>query len=168
MDFTHKKQFGKQLSPAEAEQKIKNWCAYQERSQNETRYQLLSYGLTIEEADLLISKLIVENFLNEQRFAVALAGGKLRIKHWGKTKIKYELKKHKVSDYCLQFALKSIDHDEYEKTLTLLLEKKISTTKTSDKKKLFNTVLKYALSKGFELELVSQKLNILIENINES
>jgi hypothetical protein len=50
----------------------------------------------------------------------------------------------------------------------LLLEKKISTTKTSDKKKLFNTVLKYALSKGFELELVSQKLNILIENINES
>ena len=168
VDFTHKKQFGKQLSPAEAEQKIKNWCAYQERSQNETRYQLLSYGLTIEEADLLISKLIVENFLNEERFAVALAGGKLRIKHWGKTKIKYELKKHKVSDYCLKFALKNIDDDEYEKILTLLLEKKISTSKTSDKKKLFNTVLKYALSKGFELELVSQKLNILIENINES
>ncbi|MBL7921582.1 MAG: RecX family transcriptional regulator [Bacteroidia bacterium] len=146
-----------------AEHKIKQWCAYQERSQNETRYKLYEYGLKELEVEEIISKLISENFLNEERFAMALAGGKFRIKHWGKIKIKIELKKHKISDYSINKALKSIDGDDYINMLTLVLEKKIIQTKVKEKQKLFYTVLNYAVSRGYERDLASDQLNKLLK-----
>jgi len=146
-----------------AEYKIKQWCAYQERSQNETRYKLYEYGLKETEADEIISKLISENFLNEERFAMALAGGKFRIKHWGKVKIRIELKKHKISDYSINKALKVIGDDDYINILTLVLEKKIRQTKEKDKQKLFYTVLKYAQSRGFEGDLVTDQLKQILK-----
>lgn len=146
-----------------AEHKIKQWCAYQERSQNETRYKLYEYGLKELEVEEIISKLISENFLNEERFAMALAGGKFRIKHWGKIKIKIELKKHKISDYSINKALKSIEGDDYINMLTLVLEKKIIQTKVKEKQKLFYTVLNYAVSRGYERDLASDQLNKLLK-----
>lgn len=163
MDFQEHKVKKIKHSPETAYLKIQNWCAYQERSQNETRFKLLDYGLNPEEADQLISKLITENFLNEERFAMALARGKFRIKQWGKNKIRIELKKHRVSDYCINRAMKEIDPDEYDKTISELLEKKLATTGTEDRKKAFYTALKYLVSRGFESDLVSQQLNLALQ-----
>lgn len=163
MDFSEHKVKKLLLSPEMAEHKIKQWCAYQERSQNETRYKLYEYGLKELEVEEIISKLISENFLNEERFAMALAGGKFRIKHWGKIKIKIELKKHKISDYSINKALKAIDGDDYINILTLVLEKKIRQTKVKEKQKLFYTVLNYAASRGFERDLAGDQLNKLLK-----
>ena len=160
MDYKVKKLL---LSPEMAEYKIKQWCAYQERSQNETRYKLYEYGLKETEADSLIAQLISENFLNEERFAMAFAGGKFRIKHWGTVKIKIELKKHKISDYYHNKALKVIGDDDYINILTLVLEKKIRQTKEKDKQKLFYAVLKYAQSRGFEGDLVTDQLKQILK-----
>lgn len=163
MDFSEHKVKKLLLSPEMAEHKIKQWCAYQERSQNETRYKLYEYGLKENEVDEIISKLISENFLNEERFAMALAGGKFRIKHWGKIKIKIELKKHKISDYSINKALKAIDGNDYINILTLVLEKKIRQTKVKEKQKLFYSVLNYTVSRGFERDLASDQLNKLLK-----
>ncbi len=163
MDFLEHKVKKLLLSPEMAEHKIKQWCAYQERSQNETRYKLYEYGLREIEVEEIISKLISENFLNEERFAMALAGGKFRIKHWGKVKIKIELKKHKISDYSVNKALKAIDGDDYINILTLVLEKKIRQTKIKEKQKLFYSVLNYAVSRGFERDLATDQLNKLLK-----
>ncbi len=163
MDFSEHKVKKLLLSPEMAEHKIKQWCAYQERSQNETRYKLYEYGLKEVEVEEIISKLISENFLNEERFAMALAGGKFRIKHWGKIKIKIELKKHKISDYSINKALKSIDGDDYINMLTLVLEKKIRQTKVKEKQKLFYAVLNYAVSRGYERDLASDQINKLLK-----
>ena len=107
MDFKEHKVKKLLLSPEMAEHKIKLWCAYQERSHNETRQKLYDLGQQKDDVELIISKLIEENYLNEERFALALAGGKFRIKHWGKIKIKIELRRHKVSDYSITKALNS-------------------------------------------------------------
>ena len=163
MDFNEHKVKKLLLTPEMAEFKIKQWCAYQERSQNETRYKLFEYGLKSEEVEQIISRLIEENFLNEERFAIALTGGKFRIKHWGKIKIKIELRKHKISDYCINKALNAIGDNDYLNTITLVLEKKIRQTKISDKQKLFFTVLNYVVSRGFERDLVTEQINKLLK-----
>lgn len=163
MDFQEHKVKKIKHSPEAAYHKIQNWCAYQERSQNETRLKLLSYGLTADEADELISKLIVENFLNEERFSKALVSGKFRIKHWGKTKIRMELKKHKVSDYCIAKALTEIDPDEYVATLQSLIEKKLLGKGSGDRRKDFYILLKYLVSRGFEQDLTINYLNLALE-----
>jgi regulatory protein len=152
------------LTPEMAEHKIKLWCAYQERSQNETRQKLYEYGLHKEDVEQIISNLISENFLNEERFALALAGGKFRIKHWGKVKIKIELRRHKISDYSINKALNSINDDDYLNTITSVLEKKVRQTKSKDKQKLFYSVLNYAVSRGFERDLVTEQINKLLKH----
>lgn len=149
------------LSPEVAQQKIMSWCAYQERSQHETRQKLYEYGLFSEDVEAIIANMITENFLNEERFALALASGKFRIKHWGRIKIKIELKKHKVSDYCINKALKSIDPDEYEAVIKKVIEKKGGQVKSSDTKKKYYSILNYLVSRGFESDLVRENLSKL-------
>lgn len=143
--------------------KIKIWCAYQERSQNETRYKLFSYGIFSEDVELIISNLIEENFINEQRFAFAFTSGKFRIKKWGKNKIKIELTKHKISDFCIQNALNSIDKNDYEETLKQVIEKKIRLSKLKDNKFLFNSCYSYVISRGFESDMCIDFINRIIK-----
>lgn len=141
-------------------QKIAHYCAYQERCHQETRDKLYGYGLYPSEVEAVISKLIEENYLNEERFAAAYAGGKFRINQWGRNKIKYSLQQKRVSSYCISLALKSLDIDHYETQLAKLAEDKWALLKNemniySRKKKL----MAYMMQKGYESNLVSQWLS---------
>ena len=145
------------LTPKQALPKAKHFCAYQERCHSEVKDKLYGYGLTASEADQIISILIEENYLNEERFAILYAGGHFRTKDWGRIKIKYQLKKKMVSDYCIKKALASIEAGDYIKTLTRLAEQKLRLLKSEKnqfirKKKLQD----YLLQKGFETDLVKE------------
>ena len=163
VDFSDRQVKKTTLTPHAAYLKISNWCAYQERSQQETRKKLYEYGLPAQEVEQIIATLIEENFLNEERFALALAGGKFRIKHWGRIKIKLELKKHGISDYLINKALKAIGSSDYVNTLKQVAEKKLATVKGNDRRKLFYTTLSYLVSRGFESDLAAEQLNQLLE-----
>ena len=80
------------FTPDQALPKIKQFCAYQERCHSEVKDKLFSFGLTVLEVNSIISELINENYLNEERFAKLFAGGKFRIKQWGRNKIRQQLK----------------------------------------------------------------------------
>jgi regulatory protein len=80
------KKFGN-LAPSEVKKKIYHYCAYQERCHQEVRNKLYDLGSTTSEVEEMISHLITEGYLNEERFARAYAGGKFRLKNWGKMKI---------------------------------------------------------------------------------
>ncbi|MEK7226723.1 MAG: regulatory protein RecX, partial [Bacteroidota bacterium] len=102
----------------------------------------------------IIATLIEENYLNEERFAIAFAGGKWRIKQWGRVKIKYELKQKQVSDYCIKKALKQIDEEEYLKTLARLAKEKYAALKHEQYLVRKKKTMDYLVGKGFEGELV--------------
>lgn len=146
----------KNIGTDRAFQKAKHYCGYQERSHDEVKRKLYGFGLYKTEVEELMSKLIEENYLNEERYAIAFAGGKFRMKQWGKTKIKYELKLKKVSEYCIKKALKEIDAEEYIKTLRKLAEEKTRTLRGEKNsfikmKKLQN----YLVGKGYEYDLIA-------------
>lgn len=148
------------LTPQQAWQKIKQYCAYQERCHNETKEKLCSFGLNKNEVDECISKLIDENFLNEERFSIQFAGGKFRIKKWGRIKIQYELKQKGISSYCIKKALAALDNSAYYNTFHKLAQQKLKTLKGEKniyikKKKLRD----YLLIKGFETGLVYEVVN---------
>ena len=139
--------------------KMQSWCAYQERCQQDTRNKLYELGLWPEAVENIIVKLIEENFLNEERFATSFARGKFVIKKWGRIKIKQELKQKRVGDYCLKKAMQEIDDDEYLKTLKKLMDSKRKLIKEPNKIKLQYKLMNYALSKGYEKDLVFDVLN---------
>ncbi len=87
MFYSNDKQPRKRLDPKTAKLKAADFCAYQERSQQEVRDKLYTYGLHEEEVEEVITELIIDGFISEERFAKAYAGGKFRIKGWGRRKI---------------------------------------------------------------------------------
>ncbi len=149
--------YKQQLTKEQAHQKAKHYCAYQERCHSEVKEKLYGFGLRKTEVEELLSKLIEEDYLNEERFAVQFAGGRFRMKQWGRVKIKYELKQKQVSEYIIRKALKTIDEDDYQSTLQKLYEQKQQ--QLSSEKNIFIKKRKlqdYLLQKGYELQLINE------------
>jgi len=147
------------IGTEKALQKIKHYCAYQERSHKEVKEKLYSFGLYKQEVEELLSQLIEENYLNEERFAIAFAGGKFRMKQWGRVKIKYELKLRGVSEYNVRRAIAAIETEDYEKTFQKLAAAKVETLKSE--KNIFikkSKMQQYLLQKGFESPMISSFL----------
>ncbi len=140
--------------------KIASYCAYQERCQQEVRNKLYSYELYQGEVDELIAWLITENYVNEERFAITFAGGKFRIKKWGKFKITQALKQKEISDYCINKAIQEIDFEDYLATIKELASKKLNeySLRISNEYQLKHKIGKYIISKGFEPDLVWKSL----------
>ncbi len=141
--------------------KLKKYCAYQERCHFDVNKKLHQLKADEELANEIISELINENYLNEQRFALAYVRGKHRINKWGKNRILNELKKRNISAYLIQKSLEEITETEYKMALLHLLEVKNKTIKAKNiyerKQKLFS----YAYAKGYETDLINE----IIEDI---
>jgi regulatory protein len=150
--------YKKQLSKEQALPKLKHFCAYQERCHTEVVEKLYQLGVWKREHGEILAALIEEDYLNEERFAVAFAGGKFRIKDWGRVKIKYELRQKMVSEYCIKKALQQIEDDLYQVKADKLAAKKYASLKNGQwmlrKKKTFH----YMQQRGFEPDIIHQAI----------
>jgi len=149
----------KYLTKEQALQKLKHYCGYQERSHSEAQQKLWDLGVRRAEHDEIISSLIEEDYLNEERFARHFVGGKSRMKDWGRKKIYYALKEKKVSEYVIKIAMKEIDEKVYKETLYELAEKKYTSLKGEQYLVRKKKTMDYLLQKGYECELVVAALN---------
>ena len=151
----------KTFTKEQALQKARHYCAYQERCHSEVKEKLYSFKLRKAEVEELLSKLIEEDYLNEERFAQQFAGGKFRMNQWGKIKITHALQQKQVSAYCIKSGLKQIDDQQYSNTLDKLVNAKWNTLKGESKQSRQAKTFSYLLQKGYEGSLVSEALKNL-------
>ena len=143
--------------------KMRRFCTYQERSHNEVRSKLLGlkvYGYELEE---IISKLIEEDFLNEERYAKAYCTGKYRMNKWGRNKIINGLKRKRISDYCIKVALREIDKEEYFNNMRQLIAGKMRLYKEENVFKLRQKLISFLVSKGYTYQEATTTINEEIE-----
>ena len=153
----------KTYSLDEAQKLLENYCAYQERCHKEVIDKLKKMRMIPEVIDTIVVHLITHNFLNEERFAKAFTRGKFRIKKWGKNRIVRELKFRQISKYSIESALKEIDLDDYYNTLHELTLKRIAQVNEKNFYKKKKKVADYLFYRGWESNLVYDKLNELIK-----
>lgn len=144
----------------EAKAKLEALCAYQERCSSELETKLFQWRFDREDTDRLLADLIVNNFLNEERFAEAFVSGKVNIKKWGKIKIRQQLKQKRISKYSMDKAIKSIDVEVYAANLMSLAEKKFRSL-SSEKDSYGNRVkiYRFLVSKGYEIDLIKDAVD---------
>jgi regulatory protein len=144
-------------------QKAASYCAYQERTQDEVKQRLKKWNVWGEEADEIVAELISMNYLSEERFAKTYAGGKFRVKNWGRMKIRQELHRRGLSEYSIQKGMNEIQDEAYVAGLKELLgKKKLLLAKTeTDPFKLKQKLARFALGKGYESELVWKEIENL-------
>ena len=114
------------LTIKEIEIKLRYYCSYQERCHKEVQEKLRTFNVIPDGVNQIISNLISENFLNENRFSKSYVRGKFNIKHWGKIRIVNELKKRNISKYNINQGLKEIDELDYQNKFEEIFNKKLS------------------------------------------
>ena len=144
----------KYFSIEEAREKIKHFCAYQERCHIEVKQKLFTLGLNESEVNTIIVELIEDNFLNEERFAQQFVSGKFNIKNWGRNKIKYELQKKQISSKNIIKALSNIDEDLYQARLHKEFETYYSKLKSGNSLQSKFKTQQFLIQKGYELNLI--------------
>ncbi len=147
----------------EAIKKLEHYCAYQERCHKEVRQKLKEMNLIPEAIDAIIVHLLEHDFLNEERFAKTYVQGKIKIKKWGKRRLIQGLKQKDISKYTINLAMKTIGDDEYIDTFNVLAEKKLSSIRETDVLKKKRKLADYLLYRGWEPDLVYDKVNELIK-----
>ena len=146
------------LSISEVRLKLEYYCSYQERCHLDIIEKLKQFELTKSNMDEVIVHLIQNDFLNEERFARSFARGKHRIKHWGKIRIVSELKFRQISTSNIKYALTEITEEEYRETLDKISEKHWETITERNLQKKRKKFCDYLLRKGWESNLVYEKL----------
>ena len=143
--------------------KMQMLCSRQERCTSEIKKKLVEYNLSAQEIDRIIEILLKENYINDERYAIAFAHDKFRFNKWGKIKIEYQLKRKGINDGYILKALESIDIKEYLHMIKSELTKKFKKDKSSNVYVLKSKLMRFGQSKGFETEHV---FNIINEILN--
>ena len=141
--------------------RIKKYCALQDRCQWDALQKLNEWGLQPTTKDHILELLITDKFIDEERFSASFCRGKFRIKNWGRCKITNELKRKQISMICIKIGLKEIDNNEYNQVLEKLFRQKNITLKDTNlfirKRKIAN----FLIQRGFESNLVWDKIREL-------
>ncbi len=140
------------------------YCAYQERCYKEVEEKLYSYAVTVSEKEAILTHLIEQNFVNEERFAQSFVRGKHNYKLWGKNRIINELKYRNISSRIIEIALKELPETTYFSNFHALAEKnwENSTERKGPKKN--KKFVDFLLRKGYETSLIYEKLRELDHN----
>jgi regulatory protein len=149
------------FSKKEIQSKLEYYCAYQERCYKEVEEKLYSFAATSTEKEEILTYLIENNFINEERFAQSFVRGKHNYKFWGKNRIINELKYRNISSKNIEIALKEIPETTYLSNFHALAEKNwenITERKGQKKNKKF---VDFLLRKGYETNLIYEKLKEL-------
>ena len=147
------------FGPKEALEKLRKFCAYQERSHEDVVQKMWELEIPEDWRDDIVLSLMHENFLNEERFARTYARGKFNIKKWGKVKITQGLKRHRVSKQCIKLGLSEIDEDKYIQVLKDTIEEKRSKLKEKNPWKRRSAIYRFATQRGFESSLINEFIN---------
>lgn len=145
----------------EIKHKLEHYCVYQERCFKEIDEKLNTFFLIDAAKEEILIHLIENNYVNEERFACSFTRGKHNYKNWGRNRIKTELKFKNISSRLIDIALKEIDNNSYLEKFHSLAEKHWKTIKENKGPKKNKKFVDYFLRRGFENNLIYEKLNEL-------
>jgi len=151
--------YKKRLTKEQVLQKLRFYCRYQQRCQSEVKEKLFELGVNKKDHDELITELVKENCLNDERFAVAFASGRFKLKQWGRKKIQKGLREKRVSDEIAQKALDQINKKEYRAILNKLAKERYAALKHEQHVVRKKKTMDYLMQKGYELDLVKEAIN---------
>lgn len=149
----------KSLTFDEIKLKLVNYCVYQDRCHSEVEQKMRDFLLIPEAKDEIFLYLIKENYLNEERFTRSYIRGKFYIKHWGKNKIKLNLKQKGITEKLISKCMDEIDENDYEETIDKIYKDYFSKQKGLKDYQRKSKTIKYLLSKGFEYDIILEVNN---------
>ncbi len=146
------------------EDRARRYCASQERSPQQVKEKLYVWGLNTDEVERILSVLMKEGFLNEERYTLTFVDSRFRVHKWGRQKIEAALKQKNIPDACIQKALHMISEQDELKNATDIARHYIARLKTTDSHQKRNRTLRFLLSRGYSEAVACRIVNDLLGN----
>jgi len=144
---------------SQALSKAMKYCSLQDRCHHEMRTKLVQWGLGKEEADEVLVELVIQGFVNEERFARSYVRGKFNQKQWGRLRIRQGLRERFISEACIELGLSEIREETYKQTLQQVATKKSATLTGTTKRERSMKLARYLESKGYESTYIWELIN---------
>lgn len=149
-----------QLTEQEALSKVTNYCAAAEHCRAEVSDKLQRWGIAYETIARILNKLETEKYIDEERYCRAFVNDKFKFDKWGKRKIAQELHMKKIPSDVAWRHLNGIDDEEYLATLNGLIAKKRKSIHADNEYLQTQKLIRYAVSRGFELKDIRRCMEI--------
>jgi len=142
-----------------ARDRIARLCSRREMCRKEVREKLQNWGVDAEHIAKIENWLVESRYVDEERYARAYVRNHLYLRKWGKIKIRTHLKEKQITGTMIDNALSEIPEEEYQEILRTELLKKKKSLKPANRFDLLARLQRFALSRGFETDVVSRVLD---------
>lgn len=148
------------ITEEDALNRMAGYCSAAEHCKAEVSEKLQKWGLPYEAVNRIIDRLVVEKFIDEERYCMAFVNDKFRFAKWGKMKIAQGLYMKKIPSDVAWRHLNEIDEEEYLSILRDLLASKRKSIHAKDDYELNGKLMRFAVSRGFELKDIRRCIEI--------
>jgi len=150
----------KEMTGQQAYLKLTALCARSEHCQQEMLDKMRQWGVSEEEQAQVMQRLVNERYVDDERFTRAFVNDKIRYNKWGRRKVEQALWMKRIDEHIARAILDEVDDEEYTATLTPMLKQKRRTTKANSDYELNMKLIKFALSRGFTMDIIKQCLDV--------
>lgn len=135
-------------------------CSTTEMCLDDVQKRLDRLDLTEGQRQEVLGRLLDEKYVDESRYAHAFANDKIRFSGWGRVKIGQALRQKHIPLTLISEALDEITNEECLDVLRPLLAAKRRSVRGSSTYEINGKLIRFALGRGFEYELIRQCLDI--------
>ena len=150
----------RQKTEQEAYLTLSALCAQAEHCQWEMTEKMRRWELTEEAQARVMQRLVSERYVDDERYARAFVKDKVRYNKWGRRKVEQALWQKHIDESVRQQVLDEVDDDEYICILRPMLQQKRKSTKASSDYELNGKLIKFAMSRGFTMDIIKQCVNV--------
>ena len=137
------------MTGQQAYQKLTDLCARSEHCQQEMIEKMRQWGVSEEEQAQVM-----------ERFARAFIYDKIRYNKWGRRKIEQALWMKRIDEQISKPILDEVDDEEYLSTLRPMLKQKRKSIKAKSEYELTMKLIKFALGRGFTMDIIKQCIEV--------
>lgn len=153
----------KNIDKEKALSRLQNLCARSEKCTGDLRQKMILWKMESDDIAWVIGSLTSDKFVDDTRYAAMFVRDKSKISKWGRIKITTALRAKGISTEIITEALTQIDPSADRAQLLELITRKAKQTKAKSVYDLKNKLIRFGVSRGFEMGLVIDVVNGVVK-----
>ena len=149
----------REISEDETWYRVSALCSLSEHCLSEISDKMDKWAVPKDAQLRILKRLVEEKYIDEERYCKSFVHDKFAYNKWGKMKITKELRSKKISLQCIESQLGQIEESEYLNVLKSLLQVKKKTVRGKSEYEINGKLIRFALGRGFEMDVIRLCLN---------
>ena len=150
----------KEKTEQEAYLQLAAMCAQAEHCEQEMRDKMKRWGIEPDAQDRVVARLVKERYVDNERYARAFVKDKIRYNKWGRRKEMQALWMKRIDEHISKPLLDEVDDEEYLSILRPMLKQKRKSIKAKSEYELTMKLIKFALGRGFTMDIIKQCIEV--------